>query len=173
LNYSPNGPYIFTNPKSRNYGSSVEQLFISPGRKRNNLLFMKSKMEEKKEREMNALDKHIQWIFERGENRKTKTLCPHCKAKKVKYFSVRYTRLGYSGKKSDIGCSLGIPYSACEDCLNKIKGEKTEIFPFKFSVIDGFPTVYDQKKAIELFLWAFNLKRPLKKETIFQFFFEE
>jgi len=171
LKYEPAGPYIFTNPKSKNYGSSVGQLFMSPGRKRSNLLFMKSKMEMKKEREMNTLDKHIQWIFQQGENRRTKVLCPQCKHEKVKYFSVRYTRLGYSGKKSDIGCSFGVPYTSCEKCLDKIRGEG-EIFPFKFSVIDDFPTVYDQKKALNLFLWAFDLKRPLKKEKLFQFFRE-
>jgi hypothetical protein len=167
----PSGPYIFQNPKSKNFGSSVEELFVNPGRKRKDLLFMKSKMERKTDREKNSLDRHVQWIFEKGEARQPKALCPHCKTEKVKYFSVRYTRLGYSGKKSDIGCSFGVPYTACNDCLDKIRGEG-EIFPFKFSVIDNLPTVYGQKEAIKLFLWAFDLKRPLTRDKLFSFFEE-
>jgi len=159
----PDGPYVFKTGKRK--GISVELLMFNDY---GLILFLLSKIrrEKKEGGQKNELEKHLEWIVARGEDRETEALCPHCRENKVKYFSVAYSFNDFSAA----------PYYTCCDnrkCIEKLEGMtmgKASFFPFQFSVLKRFRSKADKKRISNIFKWAFGLEAPLRKEKLFKFF---
>ncbi len=122
----------------------------------------KQKIEEKNK---NKLEVFLDWLLPRGENRRTRVLCRHCKKKNIEFFSVRYS---YGGD-----FSVGIEFTACGDCKEKMRGEgNISLFPFRFSSLLSFSKGIDRDRVAKLFQEAFDIK-TLHKKRVFQLFSEE
>ncbi len=161
--YNPDGPYVFQTGKRK--GVSVESLMFNDY---GFILFLLSKIrkEKKGEGEKNKLERHLEWIIARGEDRETEALCPQCKERRVRYFSVVYSFNDFSAA----------PYYTCCDnrrCIERLEGmamKSVSFFPFKFSVLKRFRSKADKKRISSIFKWAFGLEPPLRKEKLFKFF---
>ncbi len=126
---------------------------------------MKEKSGENYTKNKNQLEGHLEWLLARGENRETKMYCPYCRKTSVEYFSIRYSANG--------NFSLSPNFIACENCKeNLLVDKKTQLFPFKFSVLAKFRRKGDQKRIGKLFQKVFGLSSRLRKEKIFEFFSE-
>ncbi len=159
--YNPVGPYIIKSGKRK--GKSLEGLmFREPSFLSRQLRRIDEKSREN--RKKNQMELHLEWLRERGENRQAQRPCPQCGKRPVRYFSVRYSVGG--------GFSASPAYTACEKCVQEIENYNTRIYPFRFSVIRSFSVKADQKIIADIFVWAFNLKSPLRKEALFKFFSE-
>lgn len=118
-----------------------------------------------KEKNKNKLEVFLDWLLPRGENRKTKVLCRHCRRKNVEYFSVRYS---YGGD-----FSVGTGFTACDDCKERLLGDgNISLFPFRFSMLLRFSKGSDRDRVAKLFQEAFDIK-TLHKEKVFQLFSED
>jgi hypothetical protein len=111
-------------------------------------------------RNKNTLEKHLEELIKRGENRETIALCPQCREREVKYLSVI---------RSPYGVSAGIGFTCCDDegCIRKIEGmamKDPEFLPFRFSIIRTFGSRSDQKIIANVLKWGFELRKLTKKE---------
>ncbi len=118
-----------------------------------------------KEKNKNQLEIFLDWLLPRGEDRKTHILCQYCKKTNIEVFSVRYS---YGGD-----FSVGIGYTACGDCKEKMMGEgNISLFPFKFSTLLGFSKGSDRERIVKLFQKAFDVE-TLHRKRVFDLFCEE
>jgi len=164
-NYCPSGPYIFKGGKRK--GVVLESLMFKDY---NFLLYLLAKIRKEKgdSENKNELEKHLEWLLARGENRETKALCPQCGKKRVVYLSVAYSRFDFSA---------GPYYTSCEnrECIERLRGMATKsiaLYPFRFSTLKNFRSKTDQKRIGNIFKWAFGLPSPLRRERLFAFFSE-
>ncbi len=111
----------------------------------------------------NRLEVFLDWLLERGENRKTRVLCRHCKKRNVEWFSVRYS---YGGD-----FAAGVGFTACGECKEELLGENVVLYPFKFSVLMGFKGG-DRKRIARLFCSAFDIEKVQRKRA-FDLFAED
>lgn len=159
--YVPVEPYLFKTGSRK--GLSVERLMFT---EYPFLCFLYAKMNQEESKNPNRLQKHLEWILARGENRETRILCPQCGENSVKFFSVRI---------SSAGMSIGPRYTSCgeRDCLRvlaSMANAPTQVKEFKFSVLDGMGKK-ERKKVAFLFQQVFKIPR-LEKKKIFDFFSE-
>jgi hypothetical protein len=112
-------------------------------------------------------EKHLEELLERGENRKTTALCPHCKQREVSYLSVV--------RETD-GVTAGKSFTCCDNqnCIKEVEG-MTWKFPqfldFKFSIINTFRNKSDQKIIANVLKWGFGIEKLTKKD-LFNFFWK-
>ena len=162
--YNPSSPYVFKGGKRK--GVVLESLMFKDY---GFLLYLLAKIrKEKKSEGKNELERHLEWVLARGEDRKPKALCPQCGKKRVEYFSVAYSHFDFS---------VGPHYTCCDspDCAEKVKGmamKRVALDPFRFSVMKNFRSKTDQKRIGNLFKWAFGLEGQLRREKLFSFFSE-
>jgi len=111
----------------------------------------------------NKLHKQLEWLIQKGENRQTKRICPHCQKKTIKYYSIR---------SSLSGNSIAPQYTYCENCIPP-KSSGLIIRPFKFSYLSKADKKGNGpffKRLVQLYRWAFELPKRLTKDTAFKFF---
>lgn len=129
------------------------------------IAMIKRRKEKIEEKNKNKLEKFLDWLLPRGENRETKVLCRHCKKKNIEFFSVRYS---YGGD-----FSVGIEFTACGVCKKKMRGERNiSLFPFRFSSLLSFSKGIDRDRIAKLFQEAFDIK-TLHRKRVFQLFSEK
>jgi hypothetical protein len=119
------------------------------------------------DRKKNQMERHLEEILKRGENRETTAICPQCKESCVSYLSVI---------RSPYGISAGIGFTCCdnESCIRKVEGmamKTPEFLPFRFSILKTFSNKSDQKIIAGVLKWGFGLKKFTKKE-LFALFWE-
>ncbi len=162
-NYQPTFAYVIKSGKRQ--GKSLESImFTDYGL----LLFMKKKMSGSSCEKRNEIDLHLDWLLQKGEDRKPRLLCPHCKQRVVKYFSVRRSPLGEM--------SIGTYYTCCEQCKEELSAiswdSSLEFRKFKFSELTHFHSKKEKQAVVELFKKVFILSCPLSKKKLFEFFSE-
>ena len=162
--YVPTGPYVIGSGKRA--GKTLENLMFDDY---SHLIWLLNFLRNKaKGNSKNKLHTHLEWLLRRGQGRKPKMLCPHCKQRIVTRFSV----LGGGSR----GISVGAYYTCCDDdaCKDKIDSEASgnsyRFLPFDFIVLKQFQAKFDQKQITDLFRCVFELPKPLKKEKAFAFF---
>ena len=112
----------------------------------------------------NRLHQQLAWLIQQGDNRQTVAICPHCRQKTVKYYSIR---------SSLSGSSVGRPYCYCENCVQNYYGSGLQIESFKFSNLakhDRPRNGYFFRELSQLYRWAFGLNGRLSREKAFNFF---
>jgi len=170
LSYEPKEPYEFKS--GRREGKVLELMMFK------NYGFLNWYFNKKlggrgvPENKKNELHRHLEWLLDKGENRRTELLCPYCGKRKVKLFSLLDSKYGFS---------IGPHYTCCNNmkCKGKVQslplGKIPMLLPFKFSQIKKFRAKSDQKRVGDLFRKVFGLPTrpdPLTRETAFQFFKE-
>lgn len=157
----PSNYYILKSGPSKGKSPSL-LMFQNPDKI--DFLYKKYVKSHKRSQKKNLFHLQLEWLIQQGENRKTKMLCPHCKKKTVKYFSIRTS---YSGK------SIGRQYTYCEDCAKPNPCPRCILHEFKFSVLANIDAKENRiffKKAKTLYCTVFELPKRLTKERIFEFF---
>ncbi len=159
-------PYVLQTGNKR--GQALEVLMFADYPYLDKLL-TKIRVEGSDSRIENKLESHLSWLLARGENRKTKRICPYCKENFVEYFSLMYSRGG--------DFSISPSYTCCgnNECRRKIQREsfgRVYFMPFRFSVLKRFRKKSDQKRVAELFKIIFGLEKPLNRQRLFNFFAE-
>ena len=164
--YQPRGPYVFQS--GRRAGKTVEHfMFEDYGF----LTWFLYGMNRESNGQKNVLHQHLEWVLRRGENRKTKMICPQCRVRTVKFFSVLY---GYG--HDDF--SVDLHYTCCENggCREILRGmalgERPVFMPFRFSQLTNFERG-DRRRIAELFKEVFEIPKPLTRGAVFQFFNED
>lgn len=145
----PNNPYVF---KSGKHKDEYAESFIF---KNSNYLFY---VRNRKHRTEDALDKHLDFIFEAGCQLPTKTVCPFCKKKMVKYFL--------------FGKDLLLPGLICcedADCRKELKSLRPGInlIPFRFSSLGLFKKITVRRKAEIFFKRIYGLPRRITPQIVF------
>ncbi len=119
-------------------------------------------------KEKNRLERHLEWLLSRGEDRQPKMLCPQCNEEPVKYFSVLHSFNDFS---------IGTFYTCCEkkECKERLRGmaagKSITLYQFKFSILRRFNKT-DAKRVAELYKRVFQLPKPLRREVAYKFFSE-
>lgn len=117
--YVPTGPYFIKESKNeKRIGKSLEELMFEDY---STLVIMRSKITVAK----NEMQKHLLWLFERGENRIADQICEHCGKKKITHFAYSYSENNY--------------YKGCNSilCMGVLLSKATR-YPLKFSSIMHF-----------------------------------
>lgn len=114
-----------------------------------------------KESSLSGYQQHLIWLLQRGEDRESKMICPHCRHKKVKYFT-------YSRIEGIIGAT-SLKEIYCVDC---VQGRANQL-PFQFSSLRHFHIFGEAnflKNVVPLFLYVFSLPERKTKKVAFNFF---
>ncbi len=161
--YEPQEAYAFKSGKRE--GKTVEGLMFDDY---GFLLFLRRKIKNNSSgKNSNRLERHLEWILSRGEDRETSMLCPYCRKRKVSRFSVKYSHEDFS---------IGPQYTCCdfEECADKLRalsfGGYVELLPFKFSSITRFSSKRDRRAVVSLFKTVFGMSPPLRRDKLFKFF---
>ena len=161
--YCPAGPYVIRS--GERVGEKLELLMFSDYSFLCWLIRF-IRLKEKHLKKRNSLHLHLEWLMERGENRRPVMLCPYCHKRPVRYFAVLFGQTN-----SEI--SVGYPFTSCEQegCIKKL-GEPTFVLPFRFSSMRPLyvRTKRNQKKVAELFKGVFGLPKHLTAKAAFNFF---
>lgn len=147
--FIPRNPYVF---KSGKHKDECTESFVF---KNSDYLFY---VRNRKHREGDALDKHLDFIFEAGCRLPTKIICPFCKKKMVKFFL--------------LGLNLMTPgLTCCEDssCQQELKSLRPGhgLIAFRLSSLGLFKKVTIRKKAELFFRKIYGLPRIIKPEVVF------
>lgn len=116
----------------------------------------------------NEAHKHLEWLFERGENRVATHFCPRCRQQAVAFISVVQSCSGE--------VSIGQLWTCCDSevCMKIVASEafdKPQYFiPLKFSSMNKFASRYYQRQVAGLLRWAFDLPDRLTRQRAFDFF---
>lgn len=165
--YQPTEPYVIKSGKRK--GKSLEVLMF------NDYSFLrwhlsKIRKERKGNQPMNEYQRHLEWLMIQGESRQPEMVCPICGTRKVKYFSVRYSK----GTKR---FSIGLNYTVCDrkKCQEMLKGaafgNPIQLLKPKFSNITKISRLRcEQKRITNLYREIFNLQGRLTKKKAFEFF---
>ncbi|MCF7845521.1 MAG: hypothetical protein K9M12_02035 [Candidatus Pacebacteria bacterium] len=160
--YHPTGPYTFQSGKRR--GRTLELLMFEDYQFLN--WFYHQKINGSGGGK-NRLEKHLGWLLEKGENRKPKMMCPHCRKYPVAYFSILFSANG-----NDF--SAGSYYSCCEDCIDELKAmafEKTpSLLPIRFSSLLLFRKKEDRRRIAKMYRIFYQLPGKMGKKKAFNFF---
>jgi hypothetical protein len=165
--YEPEGPYIIKSGKRE--GKSLEVLMF------NDYSFLrwhlsKIRKARKGNQPMNDYQKHLEWLMIQAESRTPEMMCPICGNRKVKYFSVRYSR----GTRR---FSVSSNFTVCDskECQNRIKagafGDPIQFLRPKFSNIPKISKLKcEQKRITDLYREMFGLTGRLTRSKAFEFF---
>ena len=145
----PQEPYVF---KSGKHKDECVESFIF---KNSSYLFH---VRNREHRAGDALDQHLDFIFEAGYKMPTKIICPFCGQKVVKYFLFNRDLL--------------LPgLTCCEEMECKIQLRKlhpgTELVPFRFSSLGLFKKITIRKKAEVFFKKVYGMPRIITPEIVF------
>ena len=120
----------------------------------------------------NDYHRHLIWILKRGEDRKPKMECPVCGQRKVKYFSVRFSR-GINR------FSVSSQYTCCQsnECKKMLRAgafsDNIHFYQPKFSNVTKLTNLKgEQKKITDLYRKIFKLEGRMTKNKAFNFFKE-
>jgi len=167
--YKPTGPYKFPIKK----WASLEKMMVTNyPRLRKDFTKLKRKVSTNGENgRAKEKKKHLEWLLNKGENRKAEVICPYCEKKPVKYFLAKYS---FREKKFFIKESFA--FCEKESCLKEAlpdtkPDEAVDILPVRFSSVDKFTSKKDQKRVANLLKRLFGLS-SLKSEDLFRFFSE-
>lgn len=148
----PKAPYFFQSGKHA--GESVESFIFRDS----NYLFH---VRNRKHRDNDALDQHLDFIFEAGCELETKLICPFCNEKKVKNFLV-------PGKQFSTGLTC------CEnpECRRQLKNLRPgyDLRIFRISTLGEFKTTTLRKKAEMFFRKVYGYPRKATPEKILDMF---
>lgn len=162
--YTPTGPYVFGS--GRRAGKVVEVLMFKDY---SFLCWLLEKMrKESTNGGKNKLQRHLEWILEKGEKLPVQSLCPHCKEKPI-------SRISVIGNERD-GYTMGFNFTCCDSarCLEKVRNmagrEMPKILPVKFSSLRKFRRGTDQEQLAKLLRSIFNVPSRMTKEVAFELF---
>lgn len=145
----PQAPYVF---KSGKHKDECVESFIF---KNSNYLFH---VRNREHRTGDALEQHLDFIFEAGCKLSTKTICPFCNQKTVKYFLFNRDLLLPS-------------LTCCEEMECKIQLKKlhprNELVPFRFSSLGLFKKITIRKKAEIFFKKVYGMPRIITPQIVF------
>ena len=112
----------------------------------------------RKHRDIDALDRHLDFIFEAGSKLPTKTICQYCQQKMVKYFLLNEDLL-----------APGLCCCDDLDCKAELKRLHPEarLMPFYLSSLGAFKKVVARKKAETFFKTIYGLPRTPTPEIVF------
>lgn len=129
----------------------------------------KIELEDKGQRQENALHRHLRWLIARGENRPIATICPVCGQRPISEISI----LGLA----EFGYSMGLQYTCCSDCKKATEAlawpKKPQFLKPRFSSISWFENKQDQQEVVRLLKQIFKLPWPLTRQRAFEFFAAE
>ena len=118
--------------------------------------------------EKNSFHRHLEWLLERGQNRKPEMICPQCGARIVEFFSLLFGHGGDFSIGSHFTCCNN---EGCKEILWDMACDKTPTFiPFEFSVQMRHNFRIDRRRVVGLFKEVFQLPRPLTRDAAFAFF---
>lgn len=145
----PENLYAFKS--GRHQGEYVESFVF----RNSNYLFH---VRNRKHRDIDALDQHLDFIFRAGSKLQTKTVCPYCRQRAVKYFLLDEYLL-FPG------------LCCCEDaaCKAELKSlhPETRLMPFSLSSLGAFKKAGARKKAETFFRKVYGLPKRLTPQTVF------
>jgi hypothetical protein len=146
---TPETPYIF---KSGRHQNECVESFIF---KNSNYLF---EVRNRKHRTGDALDKHLDFIFEAGDQLSTAKVCPFCQQKMVKYFLFNHNLL--------------LPELTCcqeHECQKSLKElhPTTNLIRFRLSSLGLFKKITARKKAEIFFKKIYGLPRRITPQIVF------
>jgi hypothetical protein len=145
----PQAPYVF---KSGKHKDECVESFIF---KNSDYLFH---VRNREHRTGDALDQHLDFIFEAGHKMPTKIICPFCQQKVVKYFLFdRYLLLPGLTCCDDVECKMQ---------LKKLHPQ-TELVPFRFSSLGLFKKITIRRKAEIFFKKVYGMPRIITPQIVF------
>lgn len=157
---TPQGPYKFQSGKNKNRFAE-ELIFTDPA----SIVAMYERMNAHPIKgEKNQLHKHLDWLLYKAQKIQPSATCPHCGQKKVKFFGINW------------GCYGNITENdtACEDCVQILKGPETIIREINFVEIAALydPRMKSEtyKKGVQILLWAHNIKQTTSVKQLFEIF---
>lgn len=163
--YNPEEPYVIASGQKA--GKAVDLLMFQDFHYLYRLL---KKMNDGKPVRKNRLHEHLEWLMERADTRPVKMICPCCRKKPAKYFSV----LGSSSGEF----SMSHTFTCCEDdgcrkhLASQAAGNAPDFLPLNFFSILKFSSSYYQKKVVEVLRTAYGLPKRISSQIAFNFFAE-
>lgn len=145
----PESLYAFKS--GRHQGEYVENFVF----RNTNYLFH---VRNRKHRDIDALDRHLDFIFKAGSKLPTKIICPYCQQRAVKYFLFNEYLL-----------APGLCCCDDPDCKVELKNlhPETRLMPFYLSSLGAFKKVNARRKAETFFRKIYGLPRTLTPEIVF------
>ncbi len=160
--YKPNGPYTFQSGKRK--GRTLELLMFEDYQF---LSWFYSQKVKSDNGNKNGLEKHLEWLLKRGEDRTPKMICPHCKKRSIAYFSVLLSGNDFS---------INPYYTCCEDCTDELvsmaAGKTPSLLPIKFSSLLFFRKKGDRRRVAKMFRILFQTPNKMGRNKAFHFFNE-